>query len=83
MSTYRNSVRQMRVAKTREEKIEGQTWGYRKVPDGFVVGDVHIEIDIDAVARVMGTKALLSKSHKCVDGFVTVKAHGVRHEAQI
>lgn len=83
MSMYRNSVRQMRVEKTRSEKIEGERWGYRTVPDGHVVGDIFIEIDIDAMVKTMGRKALLSKSRKCVDGFVTVKAAGVRHEVAV
>ena len=36
--------------------------------------DVELEIDFEKVFEVMGRRAALSKSGRCVDGFVKVKA---------
>lgn len=45
-------------------------------------GDVLITIDLAGILADMGTRALLSKGGKSVDGYVTVKALNRRHEPQ-
>lgn len=47
--------------------------------DGELAGDILITIDIDGIARSMGRRALLNKTKKCIDGFVTVRAVNIRH----
>jgi hypothetical protein len=34
---------------------------------------IEVEVDLAGIVRMMGTKAVLSKGGKCVDGFVTVR----------
>lgn len=53
--------------------------GVKSVPNGQLVGDLVVEIDWEAILRVMGSKALKSSGRKCRDGFVVVKARNVRH----
>lgn len=40
--------------------------------------DVELDINFEKVFEVMGRRAALSKSGRCVDGFVTVKARKKR-----
>lgn len=58
----------------------GRSVAYKSVPDGSKVGDVVVEIDLNGIFEKMGARALRSRGHKCVSGFVTVKARNVRHE---
>lgn len=52
--------------------------GAKQIPDGYLVGDVPVSIDWNALVRRMGAKAVAAKSRRCVDGFVIVKATNVR-----
>ena len=47
-----------------------------------IVGDVVVTVDIDAIARALGSRALRSKGGKAValKGLVTVKARNVKRE---
>ena len=56
----------------------GKAYNYRHVIEGDIVGDVTVSIDMDAIVRSMGRKALKSKTRACRDGFVVVKARNVR-----
>ena len=47
------------------------------VPDGQIDAVIEIEIDITSIVRTMGQKATRSKGGKCVDGYVTVRAHSI------
>ena len=50
----------------------------RTAPDGELVGDVIVSIDMVAIIQVLGRKALKSKTKTCRDGFVVVRARNVR-----
>jgi len=50
----------------------------RALPDGEIAGDILISIDIDAIVQTMGRKALLNKTGKCKDGFVSVTVRNKR-----
>ncbi len=74
---------QRRVGVSRREKItdgEPSITGFRTVPDRVLVGDVIVEIDLERLITSMGDRAMKSKGKKCVDGWVTVRAVGVRKE---
>lgn len=65
----------VRVPVTRKEKITENGWsGHRSVPDGEVSADLLVEIDIEALVKDMGARAVRSKGGKCIDGYVKVTA---------
>ena len=44
-----------------------------KKQEGRTTGDIVVSIDLDAVAHVMGRRAVLSKKGQAQDGYVTVR----------
>jgi hypothetical protein len=61
------------VPRFKQVPVAPPATGYRSEPDGLERAEIIVEIDIDAIRRVMGTQAVRSKTGKCQDGFVTVK----------
>lgn len=61
----------------------GHAYGYTTEPDGFLVGDVFLEIDVNTILAQMGQRAIKSKGRRCVglSGLVKVKAKNVRKVA--
>ena len=58
----------------RRVEIEPPARGFRTEETGEVITHVvEVDIDIDAIVRVMGEKAVTSKGGKARDGYVTVK----------
>ena len=56
--------------------------GFSTVPDGYIVGDLHVIVDVPKLVAAIGARALRSKSKvtKLQAGAVIVKALNVRHE---
>lgn len=66
----------------KRRELTDDALGVKSVPDGFLVGDIEVKVDWDAIVRVMGAKALKAMSKTCRDGFITVKARNVSHEVK-
>jgi hypothetical protein len=54
--------------------------GYTSVKDGYRTGSIRIEIDVEAIARFLGRKALLNRTRrsKGLSGMVKVQATNVK-----
>jgi hypothetical protein len=59
-------------------------YGFTTQPDGCLVGDITVEIDVDAIVAQLGAKALKSKTHCVVAmcGLVKVKARNIEHKPE-
>jgi hypothetical protein len=56
--------------------------GYRSIENGVYVADVYVTVDLEAIARSLGHRAMgnKSKQSKYLGGFVTVEARNIQHE---
>lgn len=74
---------------TRERKLDPKTFEHKqgvyarqqrptRLEKTTADFDIELDIDFEAIFRVMGQKAAMSKSGRCIDGFVTVKARKKR-----
>jgi len=72
--------RDVRVAVTKMIKTDDGR-GRRSVANGFLVGDLRIIVDTDALIRAIGEKALRSKGKRSQlqGGAVIVEAFDVKH----
>lgn len=52
----------------------GKVNGWRTVPDGYELGDIELVIDMDALMRVMGDKALRNTTGKATIASGLIKA---------
>jgi hypothetical protein len=73
-------TRTITINMTRDEKIEGTAWGYRKVPDGTLTGVVELSVDAEEIFKQLAVKALRSKGRKAraLSGAVDVRATCIR-----
>jgi hypothetical protein len=57
--------------------------GYRSKQVGFTVADIHISIDMEALAKELGGKAIKNKEHRSryLGGDVVVEAVNIRKES--
>ena len=80
----RGDVYRITVPVTRWERFSDGSGG-RSVPNGTLTGDVHLEIDLEAIAKQLGATAIKNKGRRSIGlgGLVVVRAYNVRHDPPV
>jgi hypothetical protein len=63
----------IQVPQYKQVPIDPPATGYASVRIEDLVAEVIVEVDLERIARHMGSRAVRSKTGRCVDGFVVVK----------
>lgn len=76
MVTYKGTAQRSRHKKVPTD--DGR--GFKVIADGIEMGDITLEIDVAAISRRLGEKALASrgKRSRALGGLIVVRASNVR-----